>query len=103
MCGNTSTASTESGEVTNGFANKACALIGTISNASTSGHTTGPPAENAYAVDPVGVAQTIPSHPNPVTGRPSISSTTSSNFSAPAFCTAASFNAQSVCTMFPFL
>lgn len=82
MCGRTSTASTEFGEVTNGFANSACALIGTISSASTSGHTTGPPAENAYAVDPVGVDSTMPSHPNPVTGRPSISRTTSSSFSA---------------------
>ena len=45
-----------SGETTSGRANSACALIGTTSSASTSGHTTGPPAENAYAVDPVGVA-----------------------------------------------
>lgn len=47
MCGSTSTASTESGEVTSGLANRAWALIGTMSSASTSGHTTGPPAENA--------------------------------------------------------
>ena len=55
--GSTSTASTDwSATTTSGRANSACALIGTISSASTSGHTTGPPAENAYAVDPVGVA-----------------------------------------------
>jgi hypothetical protein len=41
------TVSTESGEVTSGRANSACAFDGTTSIASTSGHTTGPPAENA--------------------------------------------------------
>ncbi|CAM5740061.1 hypothetical protein SHIRM173S_05570 [Streptomyces hirsutus] len=45
----------------------------------------------------------MPSQPNPVTGRPSISSTTSSiQLGADTFCTAASFSAQSVCTMVPF-
>ena len=43
----TSAASTDRGETTIGPANRACALIGTSSSASTSGHTTGPPAENA--------------------------------------------------------
>lgn len=52
-------------------------------------------------MDPVGVDRITPSQPNSDTGRPSISSTTSSSFSAPAFCTAASFSAQSVCTMSP--
>ena len=47
VSGCTSTASTESGEITSGRANSACALIGTISSASTSGQTTGPPAEKA--------------------------------------------------------
>ena len=56
-----------------GPANRACALIGTISSASTSGQTTGPPAENAYAVEPVGVAHTTPSQPHRDSGRPSIS------------------------------
>ena len=41
---------------------------------STSGHTTGPPAENAYAVEPVAVAATTPSQPNVDSGRPSTSS-----------------------------
>src|SRR4029079_13413374 len=41
----TSTASTLVGATTRGRANSACALIGTISRASTPGHTTGPPAE----------------------------------------------------------
>src|SRR6202000_1486826 len=59
----TSMASTDRGETTIGRANSAGALIGTISRASTSGHTTGPPAENAYAVEPVGVAHTTPSQP----------------------------------------
>ena len=35
------------GEVTSGRANSACALMGTSRSASTSGHTTGPPAEKA--------------------------------------------------------
>ena len=42
--GFTSTASTEVGATTIGRANSAWALSGTISSASTSGHTTGPPA-----------------------------------------------------------
>ncbi len=42
-----STASTDRGDTTIGGANSVCALIGTMSSASTSGHTTGPPAENA--------------------------------------------------------
>ena len=71
-------ASRELGEMTSGPANRACALIGTSSIASTSGQTTGPPAENAYAVEPVGVAQTTPSHPTVDSGRPSISMITSS-------------------------
>ena len=40
------TLSTEPGLVTSGRAKRACAFVGTSSNASTSGHTTGPPAEN---------------------------------------------------------
>jgi hypothetical protein len=47
LLASTSTARTESGETTMGRENKACALIGTSSRASTSGHTMGPPAENA--------------------------------------------------------
>ncbi len=43
----TSTASLERGETTRGLANSAWALMGTITRASTSGHTTGPPAEKA--------------------------------------------------------
>ena len=43
----TATVSTEFGEVTSGRANSACALLGTSSSASTSGQTTGPPAEKA--------------------------------------------------------
>ncbi len=35
-----------------------------MSRASTSGQTIGPPPENEYAVDPVGVDTTTPSHPN---------------------------------------
>src|SRR5690606_25939208 len=42
-----STAMTDEGPVTRGSANRACALMGTMSSASTSGHTMGPPAENA--------------------------------------------------------
>lgn len=43
----TSTAIMEFGEMTRGRENRAWALRGTMSSASTSGHTTGPPAENA--------------------------------------------------------
>ena len=41
---------------------------------STSGQTTGPPAENACAVEPVAVAATTPSQPNDDSGWPSTSS-----------------------------
>src|SRR5215467_13650033 len=61
--GSTVTAMVEVGAVTSARLNSVCALIGTSSSASTSGQTTGPPAENAYAVEPVGVAQTTPSQP----------------------------------------
>src|SRR5207248_10072931 len=74
--GSTVTRIVDVGAVTSARLNSACALIGTSSSASTSGHTTGPPAENAYAVEPVGVAQTTPSHPYRDSRRPS--TTTSS-------------------------
>ncbi len=45
--GSTSTAGTEVGATTSGRANRAWAQIGASSRASTSGQTTGPPAENA--------------------------------------------------------
>ena len=61
--GSTVITNVDVGAVTSGRLNNACALIGTSSSASTSGHTTGPPAENAYAVEPVGVAHTTPSQP----------------------------------------
>ena len=95
MRGSTSTASRERGPTTSGRANRAWAQIGTSSIASTSGHTTGPPAENAYAVEPVGVAITMPSQPQVDRGRPSISTTTSSMRSREAFSTVTSFSAQS--------
>ena len=82
------------GATTSGRENSAWALIGTISSASTSGQTTGPPAENAYAVDPVGVAITTPSQPIVDTGRPSTSVTTSSIRSRLAFSTVASLTAK---------
>ena len=85
-----------------GRANRACALIGTSSSASTSGQTTGPPAENAYAVEPVGVANTTPSHPHRDSGRPSTSITMSSIRSRAAFSTLASFSAQVVAVTSPF-
>jgi hypothetical protein len=68
-----STATSDRGLTTNGFVNNACALFGTTKIASNSGHNTGPPAENAYAVEPVGVEIITPSHPNELTGRPSTS------------------------------
>jgi hypothetical protein len=56
--------------------------LGTTRIASRSGHTIGPPAENAHAVDPVGVATSTPSQPNADTGRPSTSSTAPSTLQA---------------------
>ena len=38
-----------------------CAAVGVIISESTLGVTIGPPADNEYAVDPVGVATTNPS------------------------------------------
>ncbi len=85
---------TERGDTTIGRANSACAASGTISSASTSGQTTGPPAENAYAVEPVGVAQTTPSQPQRDSGRPSTSMMTSITRSRAAFSTDTSLSAQ---------
>ena len=42
-----STATVDRGETTSGFVNRACALLGTTRMASSSGHSTGPPAEKA--------------------------------------------------------
>src|SRR6478752_5553256 len=50
-----STARWVSGPSTSGRAKSAWAALGTRSMASTCGQTTGPPAEKAYAVDPVGL------------------------------------------------
>ncbi len=90
----TSTASTEVGATTIGRAKRACALIGTMSRASTPGQTMGPPALKLYAVEPVGVAHTTPSQPQRDSGRPSTSTTTSSIRSREAFSTLASLSAQ---------
>ena len=73
-----STTTVDVGLSTSGRANSACALSGTTSIASTPGQTTGPPAENAYAVDPVGVATRTPSQAQRDSGRPSTSTSTSS-------------------------
>ncbi len=59
----TSTATVDSGPTTSERAKSVCGLSGTTSIASRLGHTMGPPAENAYAVDPVGVDTTMPSQP----------------------------------------
>ncbi len=42
-----STATVEYGDTTSGFVNSACALFGTTRIASSSGQSTGPPAEKA--------------------------------------------------------
>ena len=83
-----------SGPTTSGFAKSACAESGTTAIASTVGQITGPPAEKLYAVEPVGVETTTPSHPNVESGRPSTSMTTSSIRSRLAFSTVASLSAQ---------
>src|SRR5690349_9751756 len=100
--GSTFTRIVDVGAVTSGRLNSACALIGTMSSASTSGQTTGPPAENAYAVDPVGVEQTTPSQPQRDSGRPSTSMITSIIRSLAAFSTVASFSAQVAARTSPF-
>ena len=51
----TSTVNSERGPITKGRENSAWAESGTSSTASTSGHMIGPPAEKAWAVDPVAV------------------------------------------------
>ena len=63
---------------------------------STSGHTTGPPAENACAVEPVAVAATTPSQPNDDSGWPSTSRSTSSMRERSTFSSAASLSAHPV-------
>ena len=68
-----------------GRANRACALSGSTSIASTPGQTTGPPAEKAYAVEPVGVETSMPSQAQRDSGRPSTSTSTSSIRSRDAF------------------
>ena len=97
----TSIATTDVGATTIGRANSACALSGTTVSASTPGHTTGPPALKLYAVEPVGVAQTTPSQPQRDSGRPSISTTTSSIRSRAAFSTLASLSANDSQTTSP--
>ncbi|CAB4550180.1 unannotated protein [freshwater metagenome] len=97
----TSTATIASGFTTSGLAKSACALNGTTNSASTDGQTTGPPAEKAYAVDPVGVDMTTPSQPKLESGCPSISRTTSSIRSLAFFSTVASFRAQVLKTSWP--
>ncbi len=79
---------------TSGSVNSAWAEIGTRRSASTSGHTMGPPAENEYAVDPVGVARMTPSQPNAETGRESTPRTTSIIRDFEVFSTVASLSAQ---------
>ena len=54
-------------------------------SASTPGQITGPPAEKAYAVEPVGVETSIPSQAQRDSGRPSTSTSTSSIRSRAAF------------------
>ena len=47
-----------------------CGQIGVMTNTPDSGSRIGPPADNEYAVDPVGVATTNPSALNSVSGSP---------------------------------
>ena len=91
----------DDGAVTSARLNRACGEIGTSSSASTSGQTTGPPAENAYAVEPVGVAQMTPSQPYRDSRRPSTSTRTSSMRSRAPFSTLASLSAHESATWAP--
>ena len=79
----------------------AWALIGTSRIASRFGQTIGPPAEKAYAVDPVGVEITTPSQPQVERGRPSISTVSSIMRSREAFSTVTSLRAQEEKTCSP--
>ncbi len=92
--GSTSMATDEVGASTRGRANRAWALIGATSRASTPGHRTGPPTENAYAVDPVGVEQIMPSQPHRDSGRLSTSTTHSSIRDRSTFSSDTSLRAQ---------
>ena len=70
--------------------------------ASTSGQTTGPPAEKAYAVEPVGVAQMTASAPHRESGRLSIC-TNSSNIVVSLRSITNSLSAQPESIVFPSL
>src|SRR5262249_4855768 len=89
------------GAVTTGRLNSVCALIGTTTSAETSGQTTGPPAEKAYAVEPVGVAHTTPSQPYRDSGRSSTSSSSSSIRARSPFSTLTSLSAHDSTTGAP--
>ena len=78
-----------------------CAAIGEITTASVSGHTTGPPAEKEYAVDPVGVARIIPSAPYVETSWPSTTNTRCTGCAGSVCFTTASLSAQSVMRFSP--
>ena len=80
--------------MTRGRAKTAWALLGTTRTASTAGHTIGPPALKAYAVEPVGVEHNTPSQPNAVNRSPSTSIATSRIRSREDFSSDASFRAQ---------
>src|SRR5664279_4190437 len=88
------TVTVHSGATTRDRANNACALDGATSSASTPGHSTGPPAEKVYAVEPVGVAISTPSQPYAETPCPSTSTTTSRILSRVPFSTLISLRAQ---------
>ena len=78
-----------------GRANNACAANGTNCKAFTFGHMIGPPAENAYAVEPVGVDTITPSQPNELISTSSTRMDSSTILPRSARSSVMSFSAQS--------
>ncbi|CDC14567.1 unknown [Bifidobacterium pseudocatenulatum CAG:263] len=88
-------ANVEPEPIINGRANRAWAANGTNCNAFTFGHMIGPPAENAYAVEPVGVDTITPSQPKELISTSSTRIDSSTILPRSARSNVMSFNAQS--------
>src|SRR5712691_4912384 len=77
---------------TSGRTARVCGQMAATTMASTLGTTIGPPADSAYAVEPVGVATTIPSAEYCPTSSPSTDTRSRITRATPPLCTTASFN-----------
>src|SRR6266700_2722876 len=88
---------------TSGRTASVCGQIAATTMASTLGTTIGPPAESAYAVDPVGVATTMPSDEYCPTSSPSTETRSRMTRATPPLCTTASFNTIGSARLLPCL